>query len=280
MANETEFANFQTATYIAGSVIPYFEATIIGRGWTQEQIVQDETKSYNFKLLGNLTASAVTESNNATASEYTETSVTVTASKVKVYTELTEESQVYIGSRTLDLMIEKAGMALAQKYDTDFLDNASNFATAVGSSTNALTTDYLLQATYELDADDAQGMRAFFLHQKQLFEIADEIKDATGRGLDKSYSGLLSRNANPNAVRGSIFDIPIYASNLVEDDATDYFGMLITDMALGSVIANGGLPLVKIAEGVQKGVTEIGVSSFYGFGELKDVAGVKLQSGV
>lgn len=280
MANETEFANFQTTTYIAGNIVPAFESLIIGRGWAQEQVVENETKSYKFKIEAALTASTVAESAQATKSEYTETGVTITAVKSKVYTEPTEETEIYIGSRAVESLIDKGSKALAQKYDSDFLANAANFSTTVGSSGNALTTDHLLQATFELDDDDAVGDRAFFLHSKQEYQIADEIKDATGRGLDKVNSGFLNRNMATSALSGELFNIPVYKSNNVGDDATDFEGMLVTEYALGVVMANGGLPVVKINFDPEYGIYKIGVSSFFAFGELKDVAGIQINSGV
>lgn len=281
MANETEFSNFNTvAAYVAANVVPVFEPLVVGRGWAQEQMIMDATKAYKFTIEGSLTASTTSESAQATKSEYTETAVTITAVKSKVYTELSEEAELYIGSPALEKLIDKAGRALAQKWDADFFANFQNFSTSVGASATAVTTDHLLQATYELDADDAVGARAFFLHSKQLYQIVDEIKDASGRGLDKAYAGLLARNANESALRGTLFDVPVYASTAITDDATDFEGALVSEYALGVVMANGGMPIVTINDDPEYGLKKIGISAYWAFGELKDVGGVQINTDV
>lgn len=282
MANETEYGNYVVqSSFIAGSIIPVMEPMVWATPWATLQVLQGEAKTATFKKLGSLTAYTVAESASATISEYTETSVNCTAVKSKVYSTLTEESELYVGSPALARIIDAGAKALAQKDNIDFLTLFASFAgNSAGTTATALSTDALLLAEFKLDEDDILGDRAFFLHSKQFQEIADELKDANKPELFSNQAGFLARGGNTSVIRASLFGRPVYVSNNVTDDATDFAGGLISEYAIGKVYANGGLPVVTIADNVQGGKKEIGISSFFGYVEIVDNAGCKIVSGV
>lgn len=282
MASETEYGNYIVqSSFISGSIIPVMEPLVWATPWATLQVLEGEAKTATFKKLGSLTASTVNESAQASKVEYTETSVNCTAVKSKVYSELSEESEIYIGSPALARLIEKSAMAIAQKDNVDFCTLFASFSgNSAGSTGTALSTDALLLAQFKLDEDDIAGDRAYFLHSKQFQEIADELKDANKPELFNNQAGFLARGGNLSVVRATLFGCPVYVSNNVTDDATDFSGALVSQYAIGKVYANGGLPVVTIADDPEYGKKKIGVSSFFGYVEILDNAGCKLVSGV
>lgn len=277
MANETEFSNYNTvAAYIAANVVPGFYSNNVTRDAFMRETLLGNTKAHKFTIQGTLAASAVSESAQATRAEYTETNVTATASKVKVYSALTEEAEVFVGSSKVDELIRLSGLAIAKKFDQDVLALASGFSTTAGTTGNALTIANFLEAQYQLDLDDVPGEKVAFLHSKQDYDLKLEI-EANTASIYGAGAGQSVINSNGQVDR-ELFGTRIKVSNNVSGDGTDYSGLMATRFAIGIVEANGGVPIVTIAPNVEYGLTEIGVSVFYGVVEAKDSAGVELLS--
>lgn len=274
----TGFTSFPSvAAYVSANVTPAFVATSVMKGLINVQDLAQGTLAYKFPVQGSLSASSVSEGSQASAVDLTDSSVTVTAAKVKVYTTRTEEAELQIGSMALDRLIQESGSAIARKFDTDAITLFGGFSTVAGATGQAMSDVYLEAAIYAHRAANTQGELVGVLHPRQIGHLAAAFRANASVGWNTiAQKGLENGQPLPNGFAGNAYGINFFSSTLVTNDGTDYSGGIFSRYAIGCVLKDGGDPHVMIVEDPEYGLYKMSMSVLYGVAEVKDAAGVKI----
>lgn len=274
MANETEFSNFTTiAAYVAANTAPHFRDAVVTERWITVEEPMPGSDSKKFGQRGSLSATVTAESAAATKSEYTENSVTLQLQKAVVYVELSHEAQSYQSGDKLQLLAQEAGVACAEKFDTDVLALASGFSNSVGSTgTDSANTD-IKTAAYTLRLNKQTSPIVAFLHPTQVNDIGDDIIAATTvvHGAP-GFQDLL--DMQPSSFEGRYLGIPIFSTTNTPSLNTnaDWGGMMISKYAIAALKKPSFT--VNVGYNVASSLHELAVIMDYQVGEWQDEAGV------
>lgn len=284
MANETEYSNYQTvAAFLDTAIAPEFRAAAIMPNLVHLVNFQGKSDSVKLRKAGALTATAATESTTHATSEYTETSPnTLVAAEIKVYIEVSDKA-IKFAQADLGALAREAGLACAQKFDTDAmaLFDALNGGTQVGTSGADCTPGILLQAAYTVSANNIPGALVYVLHPVQRYDVQDDLIATTAAAWSNAQM-LTIFNAQPpqaNGFGGSFMGIDVFVSTNTESVNTDadWAGCCFSPQyALAAGFA--GDISTKVGYNVAKGVTELGISMWYNVKEYQDLAGVSIET--
>lgn len=286
MANETEFSNFITvAAFVEANVQPHFRSAAIMPNLMHTVQIPRGSNASKLRKAGSLTATAKTESTDQANAEYTESSPnTLTLAAVKVYVELSDEA-VRHGNADINALAREAGLAVAQKFDTDAmaLFDAFNGGTAVGTSGVDCSPQVLLQANYTLQAQNIPGPYVYVLQPVQIYDVQDDILAASASlWANPAMLDIMGGQApSDNGLRGSFLGNAVYQSTNVESVNTnaDWAGAHFSPQyGLAAGFETGGQLLVEFDKNIKKGVYEMAVTLWYDVKEYSDVAGVSIET--
>ena len=284
MALETEFSNYITvAAYLDSAIAPVFRSSVVMPNLMHLVNFQGKSDSVKLRKAGSVSATAATESTTHATSEYTETSpATLLAAEIKVYLELSDKA-IKFAQASVDALAREAGLACAQKFDTDALAllDSLNGGTQVGTSGADCTPGILLQASYTVRAANVGSPLVYVLHPVQIYDVQDDLITTTASAWANSQMLTLMNGQPPasNGFVGAFMGIPVYQSTNTESVNTNEDwagGCFAPEFALAAGFA--GDVSTKIGYNVAKGVTEIGVSLWYDVKEYNDTAGVSIET--
>jgi hypothetical protein len=184
----------------------------------KDEIQGSLTKSY--PRLGKVTAAALTDGTDGTATAMTDTQVSVTVAEIGIGVALTDLARVGSSVKNIASVIANLlGRGYANKVEVDGLAEFADLTDSVSNTGAAMTEDMWFQAIYEIQANDAIGyMLAAILHPKQLFNL-----NAAIGGTTENNSALWGRTdffqgVNPPDINGFatvIGGIPVFISTNV-----------------------------------------------------------------
>lgn len=289
MAGESVLSGFvNIAAYIGAEASPYFRTSVVMlpllniRNFREKTPGQPGSASLKFGKKGNLTAYVTNEAAAITKSTYTQTSVSITAQKVGVYVELTDEAETF-GNEDADpdALAQEAGLAIADKFDTDALALTNGFSNSVGSTGVALTIANFKLAPYKVRLNKVKGRLAAVLHPTAVRDIGSDLI-ATAAPVWSGGRDLDILNGQPpeaNGYAGSLFNVPIYESSNCKsiNAGADWSGGVFHPQY---AICAGMLGRVKVimqpnAQNVLQGMS---VFTYYNMAELNDGAGCEIVS--
>lgn len=280
MANETETGNLILfSEYISGSIVPYFRArNVIAPLVTMEELASGSTSKKFVKRDGH-DAYVVAQSGSVTASERTDTAVTLTVQKGVVHYKPSVEAIDFSREDQLAVERDQAIQALLTKLEVDLLALGSGFSQSVGSTGVDITPAVFRQGAYLAGLTDTPEALNAFLHNTQLYDLGDDVATSTALyhsgGNDASVTNAQTNVAKPLP---SLFGVPIYATNNVESINTnaDWSGLICSRNAIAA-IWNPDFK-VMITPNSTNLTYEISIWMYYQVGELVDSAGCQIVS--
>jgi hypothetical protein len=279
MANETEYSNYHNIEeQISVEVIPAFVAQSVVRPFVMVDQVKNGAKTVEFTKLGTISASTPGEGIAPSKSEYTETNVPVTVAEATSWTEQTVFSQVVVGSKSAERLIQVHASSLARHFDASILALAASITATAGSTGVALDEDAIIQAIYLIESANAIGNMAAVVSPKG----AQQLRTAFNANAAVSFNsiaqnGLENGNYNAASYAGSILGIPFYKSTLVYNDATDDYGTLFTPFGIGVAEANGGEAIYLEQTDASRRITGRSLTYVYGTAIVTQGALVRLR---
>lgn len=285
MALETEFSNYITvAAFLDTAIAPYFRTAAIMPNLVHTVNFVGKSDSVKLRKAGSVSATAATESTPHATSEYTETSpATLVAGEIKVYMEISDKA-IKFGEADLPSLAREAGVACAQKFDTDAmaLFDSLHGGTQVGTSAGDCTIANLATAMYTLEALNIPGPYVFVLHPAQSFDIRNQLTTAGAVAWTNARDLAIFSGQPPvaNGFKGEIFGASVFQSTNTESVNTnaDWAGVCMSPQyALAAGFA--GDVTTKMGYNVKSGLTEIGISLWYDVKEYDDNAGVSIETG-
>lgn len=285
MANETELANIIGPTdVISDGITPALVSRVVALPLIYTEALPMGTNVKKFRKEGSLTAEAIAESAAYTfsaSSEYTETSVTATATKFGVISKITLEANKF-RNLTPERLIMKQAEAIARDLDDEVLALFSGFSTQV-TATSTLTVDDILQAVYLVQSGTSgvsgRRLRGIF-DFKGINEIRKEIIGSTAVAWSHSEMvGILAGLQEPNGYVGSLAGVDLFqTSGLPLATADDVALVFDPELAFASMIGDSVDTYVSPMKGSEGGYWEVASYQFYDVVEWNDAAGVGVLS--
>jgi hypothetical protein len=223
--------------------------------------------------------------------------VTITASKVGSLIDVTDETSDSGVPTFSARLLERAGVALADKLDADVLALATGFSgNVVGTSGVSLTLADFIRAAYLLDAANApknvvqegalgrtpsalQGFMAF-LHPVQHLHLSNTLSQSSASWLsDPSAAQVVYQDGSaPAGFKGSLLGVPVFLSTNcpLSDANANRNGMMISAAAIGLAVRY--LARVEQDRDIKVRSNQMALTSSYGLAELVDTYGVRIRS--
>jgi len=225
-----------------------------------------------------LSAAAVAESTDLTASTFTTSSKTLTASEVGVMVELSDLAAESANEDVAAAVGRQIGAAMAEKVDTDLAALFSGFSKQVDKTSAAISVEDIFKAAGELKAAKADQNGAFVcvLHPYQAFDIKKQLTNV-GATMSHSLSDV-GNTALRDGFIGRIAGVDIFESTVISggDSAGAYYGAVMTQDALGYMVKRS--MRIETERNASKRSLEIVGSMAYATAELFDQYGVALVS--
>lgn len=219
-----------------------------------------------------ITAAALTEGTDMSATEVSTSSVSVAVGEVGAQVVLTDLAAMGAGNPAQDLGTV-LGNAIATKIDTDLIGLFTGFSTGFSSAGTELTVADIFKAAATLRANKVTGSMAAVLHPYQAYAIKANLTNTFAN----PNGGDLQNEAMRNGYVGSIAGVDIYESANVAIDATDD--------SIGAVFAPEALAIalkrdfnLEVQRDASLRANELNATAVYGVAELDDSFGVKLTS--
>lgn len=286
MANETEFSNYITIGNAVSALIgPYFKDATIAANLVSAENFPANTNAIKFRKNGVLVAETLAEVTAYTpsaSSEFTETSVTVTAEKKAVSSEISAEAQRFAGADTSRIAAEQ-GAAFAALFDAEFKALFAGFSVSDATRTaTTLDVDALLGAQYAVLSSKvpAGGNLVAVLSYKQVKEVkGDIINSAASAWGSDIMLDLLGGAPKANNFVGSLAGMDIYQTGgLPVASATDDIGLVFHPRLAFCAGLGGEFSTLVVPKGTEGFYTEVSSHAFWKIAEYYDLAGCRVLS--
>jgi len=285
MAEETELGNFAIPTDVVsdGAGLALVSAVVVVPLIYKENLPMG-TNVKKVRKMGKLEASALSESANWTYgvnSEYTETSITATATKQASVYKVTVEAEQFTPAN-MPVLSKQLGEALARLIDDNVITLFSSFSTnTLVAEAAGLTSIGLLRAKMRVDAALAGGNRKLMavVNHRQAFDIRGEVfQSAAANFAQPSEISLLAGIQGPNGFAGSLPGIDIFVTDGTPQGGGDATALVFNpDRAFFGMYS--AAPNVRVNwSGSQGFFTEVTAHIFSTVVEWYDEAGCRVTS--
>jgi len=244
----------------------------------RRSLVGLNTKVAQFAKWGSLSAAAVNEGTDLTSTALSTDGVTITASEVGVFLDVTDMLQA-AGIADLNEYAMQAARALSDKIDDDLCALLAGFSTVAGSTGVELTLDTIMTAIYTLEAANAPRPYAAVLHPRQILDLRTLLVGASGSTATYLNKYAPDLSVKPGAFVANFMGVDFFADTNVDtaNAAADYKGaMFSVGEALG--MAELWPARTELERRAAGRATEIVTTSAYGVAELVDAYGVAILS--
>jgi hypothetical protein len=278
MANETLYALYTTvAAYVAAFTGPYFRAATVAANNVRALNFIPGSSSIKLPKSGALSAATVAENTAASNSQYSETSVTLTAAKVMVLTELSVEAMEFAKANP-DFIAQEQGRAIAAKFDTDALALADGFSNTSGATTTALTIAKIQTALLKLQLGNVPGPYVGMLHPKSVNDVRSDLVASTASvWTNPAEIGLMGGQPQQNGFSGNILGLPIFQTTNTKsvNTAADWANVVLSPQYAIAAAFHKDV-VVDTQWDVTKKTLKICSHLFYDVKEYYDAAGIYL----
>lgn len=228
MAFETELSNIVIPTDVVSDGIGMALASaVVVLPLIYKENLPANTNVKKVRKNGKLEASALSESSNFTYdanSEFTQTSVTATATKQVIVYKNTVESEQFGGVNSGAMSVEM-GRGLGRLLDDNIITLFSSFTTnTIVAEAAGLTGVGLLRAKMRVDASLAGASRNLVavINHRQAFDIRSEVyQSAAANFAQPSQISLLQGYQQPNGFAGTLPGLDIYVTDGLPTGAGD-----------------------------------------------------------
>lgn len=237
------------------------------------------TNKIDFPAWPSLTAASVAETADLVNTAINPTEVAATVGEVGVMTTVTDALQEDDILAGLAEYGRQLGRALADKQDADSAALLAGFSNSTGSTGADLTQATFLAAISALDSRDAPKPYVAVLHPVQFSQLSADIVNNGGNIWSQGSGNGDSRFGSQQAMAGNFFNVPVWQTTNVTDDATDYSGGIFS-VGQALVFVSKREARTEFERDASFRLTEIVVSSRYAVAELVDNYGQEILSGV
>ena len=211
-----------------------------------------------------LAAAGLTDGTAIGNSAYDPTSTQVTTVEVGISLEQTDLHRAE-SILNMDILAQQAGLAVANKIDTDLLAEVADFSNSVGTSSSDLTNANILSAIYTLKAGNAQdrGPIVGVLHPIQVFDLFTNLATLTGTPVPAMTGAPgfgVARSFN-------LYGIPFYESTLcasVNTNADRQGAMFVAGQGSGLIYQTKWDPRVELERDAKMRSWSVVVTAAYG----------------
>lgn len=236
------------------------------------------TNTINVPVRPSLTAASVAETADLVNTAINPTEVSASVGEIGIMTTVTDalsEDDIWAGLAEYG---NDLGNAVADKMDADSAALLASFSNTTGTTGTALTLARFVAAFRALEARDAPKPYAAVLHPVQYGQLTNDILANGGNWATGVGDSRLGSQAAPGYA-GRWFNVDVYTTTNVTDDATDYSGGIFSTgralMFIGKREAR-----TEFERDASFRLTEIVVSARYAVVELVDTWGQELLSGM
>lgn len=283
MANETTTTTANDFSYaaelVASAILEHFYGMFTAGHLVREESIADfPSTSKDFPIAGSLSASAVAEGVDMTATPFSTSFTRITVGEVGlllVITDMLSMSDIVAD----EYYVYQAAQAMAAKLTTDILALYSGFSNTVGATGVNLSEANILAATTTLMAAGVPGPYHGVLHPQQYQDLAAGIGGTLigGSGLGVPNPRALTNEfgARPDGGLGDLYGVYWTISNLVPtaNAGADRGGMIVNPQNALGLVKKWDVR-VEPERDASLRAREIAVTAAYGTGELRDAAGV------
>jgi len=232
MANETELSNFSHPTDVVSQAISaaLLQGTVVAPLIYTEDLPEN-TNVKKGRKKGSLDAAETSESTayaiDASGEEYSESSVTLTATKLAAAVIVTVEAERF-AQATADKMYAELGAGIARAWDDDILAKLDDVTYAVTCTAGA-TLDKLLDAEYSVrrySQGVGDGPLTAVVNFKAASELQKDLAQASASVWTNPNMATILRGATPGGFVGTIGAgmLNVYRTNGVPTTGADDVG--------------------------------------------------------
>ncbi len=284
MAYETEISNSAKVTnVISDGISAALVQAVVGLPHVHTEDLPKGTAIKLWRKDGSLTAEAISESAAYTPSansEFTQTTISSTATKTVVMSKLTAEAAQF-GNIDLAKLAVEQGKAIARKLDADLYALFPSLATVV-TATSILTVNDVLQAAYSVRASLAGGIGqrlVAILDYKGVFELQKELMNSGAAVLAQpGMTSLLSGLAQLNGYAGQLPGIDVFQTSGLATNGGDDEAAVFNPETCFAGVYSPSVIVKQIDVGIGGFWTELDSYVFSNVVEWNDLAGVLLKS--
>lgn len=232
-------------------------------------------KTVQVPVYPTVAAAALTEGTDITTdANVNPTGVVITASEYGVLANLTDAMRDSAGRNVAADIGRILGEAIAQKQDTTVAANFANFSNGLGSTSTAITIDYIFQAAATLREANAPAPYFCVVSPKQAYKLKKEL--ATNGGNNIPSLSDVGNSALVSGIVGQVAGVTIIESTSLAAGAgaTGKVGAVYSQAALGVAIKKG--ITLEAQRDASARSTELVATAMWGSGELVDAYGVKM----
>ena len=176
----------------------------------------ESTNTVEFPKWPLLSASDLSEGTDASNTAVNTSSTSVTSDEAGIMITVTDMLLNGAGIGGLEPYAMELGKALANKIDSDLLDEVGDFTNSVGTSGSAITEANFLEAIYMLESANAKGPYGCVLHPVQIRDLRQALASATG-----AVWGGPSAPAEDLGAFANLYGVDIYRSTNCASVNTD-----------------------------------------------------------
>ena len=285
--NPTTTSTYDDVSYaaiITDDVLDALMASVVSPSLLrQESVAGMASKAYKFPKADKFTAAAVAEGTELTNTALTSDSVTITSSEIGIQATITDVLDLSDIPAAHPARLRQLGRALGDKMDVDVCALLGGFSTASGTPGSVTTLPDILDAIYQIEANDAADTGALvgLLHPVQIQHLRLELETnnaviyTNAEGTAQTGSNVLGKTTN--GWFGRWMNVDFYTSTNVPtaNAAADRAGGIFTrDYALG-MVTKWGAKVEPLRWPSIRGWVLV-ATAMYGVGEIEDSAGVEL----
>lgn len=286
MAFETEQGNFALPTnVISDGIAAALVSAVVALPWVRKEDLPANTNVKLARKAGKVESATLSESSNWTYdanSEYTEASVTCTATKQAAAIKMTVEAEQF-GTLSIGGAAPELGAALARQLDDNILTLFSSFTsnTAVTEAAG-MTGTGVLRAAMRVDAALAGTPgrpKILICSHRQAFDLkAEMITSGAANFAQPSQISLLAGMNDGNGYAGMLPGVMVFVTDGLPTSGGDDVALVFNpDRAFFGMYS--GAPIVRQNWiGSQGFFTEITAHIFSGVVEYHDQAGCRVLS--
>lgn len=243
------------------------------------ELMGQPSKAVDIPKADKFTAAALTEGTEVLNTALTSDKATLTAAEIGIQATVTDVLEVSDIPAAHGARLRQLGRALADKLDVDIASLFSGFGTTVGTTTQDLTIDNILEAILTLEANDAPAGYVAVGHPAQINDVRLAMTGQSAAIFNSEGIRAGTNELGPagNGLFGSWFGVDFFFStnvptaNAGEDRAGAVFSR---NYALG-MVEKWAAKIVPMYWPPIRGWV-LTATAMYGVGEVETLAGVAL----
>lgn len=278
MANNTTINSELFTNLLAEAQFAAYENSVARQIVTPFDYPANAGKILQVPVYSAVTASGLTEATAPSAADTNTTSATITLGEIGTYFKVSDMLRDSAERNVIADLGMNAGMAIAEKMDTDVFALFNSFTNSVGTEDGAITVDNIFEAVSKLRENKVVGPLAAVLSPRQALQLKKELATTGGANITASEIGS---SVLRQYYIGSLAGCAIFESSLVKrdldtdaDTELNAVGAVFAPTAIGHAM-RGGVSMETQRQAAER-ATDIMMTAVVGQTILQNVHGVKI----